>query len=354
MASGGEEKATTPEKEPGRQFNSNLPFRVWAQVDEDGQPDCIGMTPSPQPLAIPSCHRWWVEPLGRRDMAMVARELNAQRIPGLCLFPLASDGDLEHLKDVKGLQSLDLAGTHVTDAGLAHLKELQGLESLEFCWCSRVTGAGLAHLKELRGLRRLKLPLTPVTDASLVYLKELRGLHCLKLSETRVTDAGLAHLKELGGLRELDLWGTQVTDAGMAGLKDLTGLERLNLGKTRVTDAGLADLRELKGLRNLYLGDTKVTDAGIAGLRKSLPNLLGNAGAEARASKSHQELPGGRREAELRDERREARTTDEGRGRLGRHGYFTAPIVMPLVMWAWKMRKTRRMGRAARKRPAER
>lgn len=27
---GGEEKAATPHKVPGRQFNSKLPFRVWA------------------------------------------------------------------------------------------------------------------------------------------------------------------------------------------------------------------------------------------------------------------------------------------------------------------------------------
>jgi len=220
LLAGGEEKEATPEKEPGRQFNSKLPFRVWAQVEEDQDSKVVGETPSKEPLAIPSCRRWWVQPVGRPGMAALAKELDVQKIPGLQLFPGGtSDDDLVHLKELKGLQTLRLWKTKVTDAGLAHLKDLRGLQSLE-----------LGHTK--------------VTDAGLAHLKELKGLQMLDLSGTQVTDAGLAHLEELKGLQTLSLWGTKVTDAGLAHLKDLRGLQSLGLLGTQVTGAGIAELRK--------------------------------------------------------------------------------------------------------------
>ena len=147
VVSGGEEKGAPPEKEPGRQFNSKLEFLVVALVEEGRPPMVVGETPSEQPLAIPSCRRWWVVALRRPDMAAVARELDAQKIPGLSLCPLASDDDLVDLKELKGLQTLILRDTRVTDAGLAHLKDLKGLKFLDL-ERTRVTDAGIAELKK--------------------------------------------------------------------------------------------------------------------------------------------------------------------------------------------------------------
>ena len=140
---GKEERAA---KAPGRQFNSKLAFCVYALVEEGQPPKVVGETPSAQPLAIPSCRTWWVEPLGPRDMAAVASELDAQGIPGLKLFP-ASDDSLVHVKGLKGLLCLNLSSTQVTDAGLAHLKDLKGLKFLDL-ERTRVTDAGIAELKK--------------------------------------------------------------------------------------------------------------------------------------------------------------------------------------------------------------
>jgi len=195
LLTGGEDKDAKPEKEPARQFNSKLPFRVWVQVEEGQDSKDIGETPSEQPLAIPSCRRWWVQPLGRPDLAAVAKEVEAQRIQGLQLSDSASDDDLVHLKELKGLRELNLWQSQVTDAGLAHLKELKGLQTLSLSW-TPVTDAGLVYLKELKGLRELYLYATPVTDAGLAHLKELTGLQFLGLRLTNVTDAGISELKK--------------------------------------------------------------------------------------------------------------------------------------------------------------
>ncbi|MBM4043253.1 MAG: hypothetical protein FJ290_32595 [Planctomycetes bacterium] len=193
LVTGGEEKAATSEKMPGRQFSSRLPLHVWA-LHEEGGSKLVGATPSKEPLAIPSCLEWWVRPLGQVDMAAVAKEVDGQAIPGLDISGHASNEDLMHLKELRGLRRLELFGTQITDAGVA-------------------------HLRNLKGLQRLDLGATQITDAGVAHLMELRGLQSLDLTRTRVTDAGLTHLKELKGLRWLGLWHTQVTAAGIAELK---------------------------------------------------------------------------------------------------------------------------------------
>ena len=67
--------------------------------------------------------KWWhVQPQYPADMEKVRQEVEAQRIPGLGLRD-ATDADLEHLKGLTALQTLDLQGTRVTDAGVEELKK---------------------------------------------------------------------------------------------------------------------------------------------------------------------------------------------------------------------------------------
>ncbi len=51
------------------------------------------------------------------------------------------------MKDVKGLESLELWSTKVTDAGVAQLKELKGLQKLNLMG-TKVTDSGVAELKK--------------------------------------------------------------------------------------------------------------------------------------------------------------------------------------------------------------
>jgi hypothetical protein len=170
-------------------LSSRLALDVYVLVEEHAQSKRVGYTPAPEPVAIPPCWYWWVEPVPPVDMEAVAREVEAQGIPGLRLR-VASDADLAHLRDLKGLRSLDLSTRNVTDAGLAHLKELKGIQTLD-----------LSHTK--------------ASDAGLAHVKDLSGLQTLRLECTQLTDAGLAHLKALKALQSLHLWGTQVTQEGV-------------------------------------------------------------------------------------------------------------------------------------------
>jgi hypothetical protein len=138
------------------------------------------------------------------------------------------------------------------------------------------TQTGDADLEPLRGLtslRTLNLYGTRVTDAGLQHLSGLTGLQALHLNDTRVTDEGLRHLQGLAQLRELGLYRTGVTDAGLSTLRGLNGLQSLTLSGAAITDRGLDPLKGVRALKQLFLYDTRVTAAGVAELKRALPNV---------------------------------------------------------------------------------
>jgi hypothetical protein len=105
--------------------------------------------------------------------------------------PKVTDAVLERRRDLQGLRALGLFQAHITDAGLAAaLKACRGLETLDISW-TPVTDAGLAELKRCTRLRALRLRQVGVTDAGLKGLKGLARLETLYIFEGRITDAGL-------------------------------------------------------------------------------------------------------------------------------------------------------------------
>ncbi len=183
-----------------------------------------------------------------------------------------TDAGLEHLKGLTNLQELSLGNTRVTDAGLAHLEKLSKLQLLVLDQ-TPITNAGLAHLKNLKQLQTLNLQGTQLTDDCLNYFAMLSHVQKLDISETTITSAGLRRLKEIPRLRSLTLGGFLITDDDLKCLKDLPYLESLTLIHTINSDAGLEHLKGLENLYRLSLTNTNVTDAGIQDLQKALPHL---------------------------------------------------------------------------------
>jgi internalin A len=143
-----------------------------------------------------------------------------------------TDADLQSLKGLVNVESLDLSGTKVTDAGLAELKPLRQLHRLNLSRTA-VTGAGLAELKTIIFLHDLNLSYCAVTDAGLAGLAGVHDVDRLDLTGTAVTNASLEHLKALPRLGELILVGTKVTGAMV---KQIAGL---NLGQLDLTGVAL-------------------------------------------------------------------------------------------------------------------
>jgi serine/threonine protein kinase len=161
-------------------------------------------------------------------------------------------------------------------AGLAALARRPMLVGLNLAWCEQITDAGLAYLKDLRGLQSLELMgCKRVTNFGTVHLAKLKRLKSLNLRWcVLLTDMGLQVMRKLGDLETLDLMGCgNLTDGGMLHLRVLTKLKSLNLRWCdKLTDSGLKHLETLTNLRYLNLWNcTQITDAGVAAFKTANP-----------------------------------------------------------------------------------
>ncbi|GEM_PF-3086124 len=132
----------------------------------------------------------------------------------------------------------------------------------------------LDHLKELKHLDSLSLSFTGLTDERLKHLEGLNNLQTLFLQNPEITDAGLVHLRGLVQLNHLDLGSTKISDAGLEHLVGLNHLQILGLNETSVTETGLVRLKKLNELKALYLRNTKVTDEGVKRLTDAPPTWV--------------------------------------------------------------------------------
>lgn len=79
----------------------------------------------------------------------------------------------KHLRNLRQLSHLFLAGTKVTDDGIRQLESLSELETLTLV-DTQVTDASLEVLKEWKVLKELRVARSKVTEAGVAYLRTLR------------------------------------------------------------------------------------------------------------------------------------------------------------------------------------
>lgn len=181
-------------------------------------------------------------------------------ISRLCAFP--------------ALKYLYIHETQATDGAMDVVGKLRGLEVL-MMWDAAVTDAGMAKLKGLTNLKNIHVSKAGLGDESLKHLAGLPRLEHLSLQDNRFTDKGLAHIRDMTNLKSLvpDLGKTDITDAGMAHLRKLTKLEQLGLQRTKVTDAGLKELTGLVNLKELWVSGSRITPDGSKRFKAEMPNL---------------------------------------------------------------------------------
>lgn len=225
------------------------------------------------------------------------------------------DRQLSFLAPLKGLRSLVIGNSVVTDDGLRQLASLTNLEVLAISG-TQITDAGLSHLRNLPMLSVLDLRVTNVTDAGLPTLAGLPRLWSLDVTLTAVSEAGAEQFRKLRPniklesgasdadvarliptgtmsgskslvrvdhgptcLKRLHLRGrkkvgaaaSNLTDAALPALVVYDELEELDLRETAVTDQGIQVLSALKRLKQLDLRGTGVTEEAVARLSAVLP-----------------------------------------------------------------------------------
>jgi WD40 repeat protein/predicted Ser/Thr protein kinase len=159
---------------------------------------------------------------------------------------------LSHLKPVRSLQALHLAG--LTDP--AHENKL-------------LTDKTLASIAELTQLKTLQLASNrALTDASLVTVARLTDLENLYLDGVSITDAGLKNLQTMSKLKSISVAGTGVTDQGLARLiAQHPNLTEISLAQgTAASVMTLESLATARMLEGAQCGGDQVTASGIAAL----------------------------------------------------------------------------------------
>ncbi|HEY9754966.1 MAG TPA: hypothetical protein V6C97_07395 [Oculatellaceae cyanobacterium] len=204
-----------------------------------------------------------------------------QAVPGLSVslpdlnelrldFLKIGQRELDVLRYFKGLKTLWLTGTDLSDQALEAISSIPSLSHLILKKTS-ITDGGIVHLKGLSALQTLNVP-SQISDAGLKNIGELSSLTRLDVSYTSITNAGIKYLVPMDSLSELYLNDTKLTDGVFEHLKEMPSLKTVFLSGTKITDAGLVMIEGSQNLEHLELRDTSASEAGLTRLRSKLPN----------------------------------------------------------------------------------
>ena len=212
---------------------------------------------------------------------------SAPKIRDLNLFyaEWITDQGMTAIRDWKQLKRLNVRGTRISDGTLEIVSRIVGLEALDVAHTS-VTDNGLDYLITLVNLKELSLGRGRLTNASLQVLKMLPTITYLDLSGARpappdmpgratqqgIPEASVRAIAELKELRVLKLGYSAIGAEGLRILSSVATIEKLGLeGCRRVNDAALQELANWKNLKYVDVQDTQVTQAGVDALKKANP-----------------------------------------------------------------------------------
>ena len=216
---------------------------------------------------------------------------SAPKIRDLNLFyaEWITDQGMTAIRDWRHLKRLNVRGARISDGTLEIVSRITGLEALDIAHTS-VTDNGLDHLITLVNLQELSMGRGRLSNSSLEVLRMLPTLTHLDLSGARpvppdmpgrastgpgIPETSLRAMAELKELRVLKLGYSSITAQGLRILSSLEKVEKLGLeGCRRINDGAVAELAAWKSLKYLDLQDTEVTAQGLEALRKARPGLV--------------------------------------------------------------------------------
>ncbi len=235
-------------------------------------------------------------------------------------LPNATDAEIETLRQLPSLESLDLRGGKLTGAGFVHLQNRKDLRMLflsdneslvpqylphlkslsleyfrllntplgdeaaelaaqfpnlvDFAPGQAITAEGLAAVSQSKTISMLDISNCPqLRPEDFSVLTNLQSLQMLTLSINATTPETIASLAAIPHLHTITWDGNSNDIDGeiFAPLKQVKNISLGNVGEG-LDDKDVAALSELKQLESLNIAGTSVTQTGIDRLRTSLPN----------------------------------------------------------------------------------
>lgn len=124
-------------------------------------------------------------------------KLELGRISMVSASDHVTDGDVSALISCRYLTYLDLQGCRITDDAMIYIGNLASLKRLHLGYTG-ISAKGLAHLRNLKGLRSLDLTGTSIViDDAMEYLEVMSSLRWLDLRSTPQTEASPSAIERL-------------------------------------------------------------------------------------------------------------------------------------------------------------
>lgn len=131
---------------------------------------------------------------GEEDSHLMGFVLNGDAVEIGPEFTGDLSKDLRPLRWLSDVDRVVLVGDQITDQVLEQIAQMRGLRSLHL-YATRVTDAGIAKLKSLDRLQLIGIYYSPVTDASVEHFAPLKALEGMKLYGTKISLDGVATIK---------------------------------------------------------------------------------------------------------------------------------------------------------------
>lgn len=198
----------------------------------------------------------WIDDLGGKT----ARDPNGQINRVFLRASWITDGDLLHLAEMPGLQTLDLSRTRITDQGLGYLRGATGLTDVNLAYAEKIGDPAHAVVKSWKKLRKLNLRGTVIADETAASAASLPDLEVLDIADTLVGDVGMEALASAQKLRDLSIGNIRMSEAGFQSLRQFTTVTTLDIsgkrhgGPSNITANAVAAIASLKQVEVLKLG----------------------------------------------------------------------------------------------------
>ncbi len=236
---------------PGNAMDSNIVVRMTLpKSDEEHMPPEGKPEVEEHELAI---IKWWIDQGADRTRSLGGSDVPENIRAAIALLPTsvsaAEEKSPETARTEVSDDGLRLQVAKISKAFPGAITfESQQSDKLIFTAASLRGSFNDADLKTLEAvgehLNSLDLAGTQVTDLGVAQMVSGKNLKMIRLSETRVTDACIDTLLAMPDLESVNLYGTKVTDGGVLKLSGLSRLKRLYLWKTEVSDGAVQALQK--------------------------------------------------------------------------------------------------------------
>lgn len=171
------------------------------------------------------------------------------------------------LAGLSSLRWLDLTIPTIDDEGLAGVAQLQTLERLIIGNASGITSAGITTIGGMKGLKKLLISGSGLVGDDFAGLALLESLENLVLSEADLGDRGVVHIAALSNLQQLEFPGKGLTERGLQVLGNHTQLRSLCLRDAQLNTNDLELLEGLQDLEFLQFDTRRLDDDSVVSLR---------------------------------------------------------------------------------------